>query len=283
MKQLRWPDGTAAPVLGLGTWRMGEQASRAKAEVAALRQAFDIGYRLIDTAEMYGEGGAEQIVGTALREAGAAGLRRDEVFIVSKFYPHHADRAGVQAACERSLRRLGVETIDLYLLHWRGATALEETVQALERLQQQGRIRRWGVSNFDRDDMAELIEVDGGDACAANQVYFSLGARGVEFELLPWQLERSMPLMAYSPIDQGQLCSDARLAGLAAQCGMAVATLALAWVISRPGVMAIPKAGQLKHLQQNWAAGEVQLDAATLQALDELFPPPTKRQSLAMR
>ena len=283
MSELSWPDGAAAPVLGLGTWRMGEQASRAKVEVGALRQALDIGYRLIDTAEMYGEGGAEQIVGTALREAGVAGLRRDQVFITSKFYPHHADRAGVQAACERSLRRLGVDTIDLYLLHWRGATPLNETVQALERLQQQGRIKRWGVSNFDLDDMTELMAIEGGGACAANQVYFSLGARGVEFELLPWLQRRSMPLMAYSPIDQGQLCTDARLATLAGQIGLAPATLALAWVVSRPGVMAIPKAGQLKHLEQNWAAREVQLDAGTLQALDELFPPPTRRQPLAMR
>ena len=283
MRDLTLPDGSACPVLGLGTWRLGEQRSRRAAEVKSLRQAFEIGYRLIDSAEMYGEGGAEEVVGAALREATAAGLPAKTFFVVSKFYPHHADRRGVAAACERSLRRLGVETLDLYLLHWRGPVALAETVDALTALQQQGRIRRWGVSNFGLADMQELGALPGGGACSANQVYYSLGERGIEFDLLPWQQQHALPLMAYSPIDQGSLCAQPGIQALAAERGLAPATLALAWVLSRTGVIAIPKAVQQDHLQQNWAAAALKLDDATLRALDALYPPPRRPTALAMR
>jgi diketogulonate reductase-like aldo/keto reductase len=283
MRSLSFPHGGAVPALGLGTWRLGETPARRAAEVAVLREAIDIGYRLFDTAEMYADGGAEEVVGAALNEALAAGLAREGITVVSKFYPHHADRRHLPAACDRSRRRLGLDCIDLYLLHWRGNTPLEETVDTLQELQQRGHIGRWGVSNLDLDDMQELVALPGGDACAANQVYLSLGARGVEFELLPWQQQRGMPLMAYSPIDQGDLCRGAELRRLADELAMPPATLALAWVLSRPGVMAIPKAARRAHLEQNWAAASATLDSATLAALDALFPPPRRRQPLAMR
>src|SRR5690349_1160072 len=218
MHTVTLPDRTTRlPALGLGTWRMGEAPERKTEEVAAVRLALELGYRLIDTAEMYGEGGAEEVVGRALGEALRAGtLKRDELFVVSKVYPHNASRAGVAAACERSRRRLGLDRIDLYLLHWRGQHALADTVAGFEGLQAAGAIGRWGVSNFDRADMIELGGVVGGRACAANQVYYSLGERGAGFELLPWQLERSMPLMAYCPIDQGRLADAAPLRDIAA-------------------------------------------------------------------
>jgi len=205
MRTLPLSPSSAIPVLGLGTWRMGEVASRRKVEVAAVREAIAMGYRLIDTAEMYGEGGAETVVGQALAEALRAGdVRRDELFIVSKVYPHNASRRGTPEACARSLKRLGLDTLDLYLLHWRGSHPLRETADAMQALVAQGRIAHWGVSNFDVDDMEELAQVTSeGPRCAANQVYLSLGERGPEFALLPWLRERGMPLMAYSPIDQG--------------------------------------------------------------------------------
>jgi diketogulonate reductase-like aldo/keto reductase len=283
MRSLSFADGGAVPALGLGTWRLGETPGHRAAEVAVLREALEIGYRLFDTAEMYADGGSEEVVGEALRQAAVAGLDRQDLVVVSKFYPHHADRHSLRAACERSRRRLGLDRIDLYLLHWRGNTPLEETVDTLQELQQQGHIGRWGVSNFDLDDLQELAALTGGDGCATNQVYYSLGARGIEFDLLPWQQQHGMPLMAYSPIDQGDLCSGRELSQLAAERGLAPATLALAWVLSRPGVLAIPKAARRAHLAQNWAAGAVVLDAATLAALDALFPPPRRRQPLAMR
>ncbi len=283
MRRLSFPHGGAVPALGLGTWRLGETPARRAAEVAVLREAIDIGYRLFDTAEMYADGGAEEVVGAALREALAADLAREDLTVVSKFYPHHADRRHLRAACDRSRRRLGLDCIDLYLLHWRGNTPLEETVETLQELQQQGHIGRWGVSNLDLDDMLQLVALPGGGACATNQVYFSLGARGVEYDLLPWQQLRGMPLMAYSPIDQGELCRGAELQRMAADLSMSPATMALAWVLSRPGVLAIPKAARRAHLQQNWAAASVTLDATTLAALDALFPPPLRRQPLAMR
>jgi diketogulonate reductase-like aldo/keto reductase len=263
---------------------MGETANLRKAEVAAVREAIDMGYRLIDTAEMYGEGGAETVVGQALAEAlRAGGVRRDELFIVSKVYPHNASRRGTPEACERSLKRLGLDMIDLYLLHWRGSHPLGETVDAMQALVAQGRIGHWGVSNFDTDDMQELVQVAGhGPACAANQVYLSVGERGPEFSLLPWLRERGMPLMAYSPIDQGALASDKALGALAARLGVTAAQLALAAVIARPGVIAIPKAVRSAHLHQNLAAADLQLDAATLDELARLYPPPRRKVPLAM-
>ncbi|MCR6477369.1 aldo/keto reductase [Variovorax sp. ZS18.2.2] len=284
MRTLPLPTGGEMPVLGLGTWRMGEVASRRAAEVAAVREAIVLGYRLIDTAEMYGEGGAETVLGQAVGEALRAGdVRRDELFIVSKVYPHNASRRGTREACERSLKRLGLDAIDLYLLHWRGSHPLSETVEAMHALVAGGRIDHWGVSNFDTDDMDELAGVVGsGPACAANQVYLSLGERGPEFSLLPWLRERGMPLMAYSPIDQGALAGDDALGELAQRLGVTAAQLALAAVIARPGVVAIPKAVRSAHLQENLAAVELKLDAATLAELDHLHPPPRRKTPLAM-
>lgn len=272
------------PVLGLGTWRMGEDASRRAAEVAAVREAIALGYRLIDTAEMYGEGGAETVVGQAVAEALRAGdVRREALFIVSKVYPHNASRRGTREACERSLKRLGLDAIDLYLLHWRGNHPLRDTVAAMQSLVADGRIAHWGVSNFDTDDMEELEPLAGsGPGCAANQVYLSLGERGPEFSLLPWQRERDMPLMAYSPIDQGALAGDKALGELAARLGVTAAQLALAAVIARPGVAAIPKAVRAAHLKENLAAAELKLDAATLEEIDRLHPPPRRKGPLAM-
>lgn len=270
------------PVLGLGTWRMGEVARTRSAEVAAVRRAIEMGYRLIDSAEMYGDGGAEQVVGAAVAEALRAGdCRREELTIVSKVLPSNASRRGVLAACERSRARLGVDTIDLYLLHWQGPHPLRDTVEAFEQLQAQGAIARWGVSNFDRASMNKLVALPGGELCAANQVYYSLGERGVDFDLKPWLQQRAMPLMAYSPIDQSALAGDRRVAALAAPLGLTAAQLALAWTLRDGHVIAIPKAVREPHLRENLAAGDIELDAATLAALDALFPPPKKAQPLA--
>lgn len=283
MQQVRFPDGRTCPALGLGTWRLGESERERGREVAALRLALEMGYRVIDTAEMYGEGGAEQVVGQALAEAMRAGtVGRDEVFVVSKVYPHNASRAGVRAACERSRRRLGLDRIDLYLLHWRGAHPLADTVAGFEALESQGHIGRWGVSNFDVDDMEELIAVPRGCACAANQVYYSLGARGAGHSLLPWLQRHGMPLMVYCPIDQGVLAAHARLGELAARKGVTAAQLALAWAMQQRGVLAIPKAVREPHLRENFAAASIVLDDGDLAALDAIFPVPRRKPPLAM-
>ncbi|HMM84794.1 aldo/keto reductase [Azohydromonas sp.] len=282
MHTVTWPDGARAPALALGTWRLGEQTSRRAAEVAALRDAFELGYRLVDTAEMYGDGGAETVVGDALAQALRAGtLARDDVTIVSKACPQHAGARSLPAACESSLKRLRVDHLDLYLLHWRGSVPLAETVAAMQRLRERGRVRRWGVSNFDVADMDELLAA-GGHACATNQVWYSLGQRGVEFDLLPWQRHRGMPLMAYCPIDQGALARHAKLAPLAERRRATPAQLALAWVLKQPGVIAIPKAGSTEHLRLNLDAARLALGADDLAALDRLFPPPRSKRPLAM-
>ena len=271
------------PRLGLGTWRMGESRARRPAEVAAVRRALEIGYRMIDSAEMYGEGGAEEVVGIAVAEALRAGdVRRDELTIVSKVYPHNASRRGTLQACERSCQRLRVETIDLYLLHWRGQHALADTVAGMQALVAQGRIRHWGVSNFDVEDLRELSAVDSTTACAANQVWFSLGERGAEFGLLPWLRDHGMPMMAYSPIDQGRLSTQRALADIAAPLGLSAAQLALAWVMAQPGVVAIAKAVQDDHLRDNWVAAQAVLSAETLTQLNALYPPPLRLGALAM-
>jgi diketogulonate reductase-like aldo/keto reductase len=279
---LKLPDGSPMPRFGLGTWRMGEQRGTRAGELAALRLALELGYRLFDTAEMYGEGGAETLLGEAFAAAVRGPLRRDELFVVSKVYPHHASAQGVLDACERSLQRLRLEHIDLYLLHWRGAEPLRDTVRGFQRLQQRGLIRHWGVSNFDLDDLQELLSVPGGEACAANQVWYSLGRRGVEFDLLPWQAARQMPLMAYSPIDQGALAEHAGLAALAARLGRTPGQLALAWTLARPGVVSIPKSSDPVRLRQNLQAARCTLSAEDLAALDRLFPPPRRKQALAV-
>jgi diketogulonate reductase-like aldo/keto reductase len=271
------------PALGLGTWRLGENARSKRAEIAALRAAITMGWRLIDTAEMYGNGGAEEVVGAALAEALRAGdCRREELTIVSKVLPSNASRRGALAACEASLRRLGLDRIDLYLLHWAGPHPLHDTLDAFEALAARGAIGRWGVSNFDLAAMQRLLALPGGDRCAANQVYYSLGERGIDFDLLPWQRARGLPLMAYSPIDQSTLAGDVRVAALAAPLGLSAAQLALAWTLRDGGVIALPKSAREDHLRQNLAAGAVTLDAATRAALDALFPPPRRPQPLAM-
>ncbi len=278
------PDGTRWPALGLGTWQYGERAPQREAEVAALRLAFEIGYRLIDTAEMYGEGGAETVVGRALQEALRAGdVKRDEILLVSKVYPHNASRAGLRKACEASRKRLGVDCIDLYLLHWRGSVPLAETVAGFVELLERGWISRWGVSNFDTDDLRELEDLPGGRACAANQVYLSLGERGPEFELLPWQRDRNMPLMAYSPIDQGALVGHAALSRVARRHGATPAQVALAALMAQQGVMAIPKSRDAQRLRENWASGALQISAESVAELDRAFPPPTRKRPLSMR
>jgi diketogulonate reductase-like aldo/keto reductase len=283
MNPVTLPDGTSMPALGLGTWRMGEARSSRGAEIAAVRTAIELGYRLIDSAEMYGEGGAEEVVGRAVADALRAGdVRRDDLFVVSKVYPPHASATGTAEACERSRRRFGLDRIDLYLLHWRGSVPLAETVGALNALVAAGAIGRWGVSNFDVDDMAELMAIDGAAVCASDQVWYSLGERGPEFALLPWLRERGMPLMAYSPIDQGSLAGDATLAEVGRDCGLSAAQVALAWVLSQPGVVAIPKAVRPEHLRANLVAADARLDDAARRRLDAHFAPPTRKLSLAI-
>ena len=285
-RDVRLPDGREVPAIGLGTWRMGESRSARRLEVAAVRAALDMGYRLIDTAEMYGEGGAEDVVGEALDSAFRAGLDRDKVFIVSKVYPHNASRRGLAAACEHSLRRLGLERLDLYLLHWRGQYALRETIEGFESLVARGLIARWGVSNFDTADLHELVQAEAASAssgtCATNQVYYSLTQRGVEFDLLPAMRGLRLPLMAYCPIDQGALAAEPRLAAIAQAAGCTVVQLALAWLIRSGNVIAIPKSSNEPHLLENLTARSIALDDAVLAQLDRLFPPPHRKQPLAM-
>jgi diketogulonate reductase-like aldo/keto reductase len=284
MKTVLFPGGSTVPALGLGTWRLGESAGERKAEIGVLRLALEMGYRLIDTAEMYGEGGAEEVVGEGLSQAMRSGtVKRADVFIVSKVYPQNASRAGVVAACERSLRRLQVDCIDLYLLHWPGSHPLQDTVAGFESLQRRGSIGAWGVSNTDTADLKALWAFEAGRRCATNQIYYSLSERGPEFDVLPWQRAHDVPTMAYSPIDQGTLAADGALRPLAETLGVTPAQLALAWVMAAGDVIAIPKAGRETHLLENFAAAELALDVGTLRELDQLFPPPRRKSSLAMR
>jgi diketogulonate reductase-like aldo/keto reductase len=261
------------PRLGMGTWHMGENAPD-DAEVDALRLGLDLGMALIDTAEMYGEGGAERVVGRAI-----AG-RAEGVHLVSKFYPHHASTRKLRAACTASLQRLGVAALDLYLLHWRGSVPLRETVATLEELVAEGRIRRWGVSNFDVADMEQLFAVPGGDRCAANQVLYNLARRGIEFDLLPWCIGRGVDVMAYSPLDEGRLVGHSALERIASACGATPAQLALAWLLRDGRVAVIPKASRLEHVRSNHASRDLLLDEKTLAALDAAFPPPRSKRPL---
>ena len=272
------------PSLGLGTWRMGESASRRKSELAAVRLALEMGWRVIDTAEMYGDGGAEEIVGSAVGDAlRAGGLSRNDLFVVSKVYPHNATANGTATACERSLARLGLDHLDAYLLHWRGSVPLAETVDALEALRDRGRIGAWGVSNFDLADMQELLDVPGGERCVTNQIYYSLGSRGPEFELVPWLQRRGIMTMAYSPIDQGALVRNAGLRKIAVRLGVTSAQIALAWLTGQADVMAIPKAAGEVHLRENFASQDLVLTDADRAEIDAAFPPPTRASTLAMR
>ena len=284
MRHLQLPRATTTlsmPVLGLGTWKFGDSRSTRAAEIASVRTALELGYRMIDTAEMYGEGGAEEVIGAALNEAIRAGdVRRDEVIVVSKVYPHNASRAGTQAACDRSRRRLGVDSIDVYLLHWRGQYPLEETVEAMQALIAAGHIRRWGVSNFDVGDMEELSAIS--EDCALNQVWYSLSERDPEFSLLPWMRARSIPLMAYSPIDQGRAAADAVLKQIADERGVSAVQVALASLLAQPDVIAIPKATSATHLRENLAAVDVVLTPAEVQAIDRRFPRPVRKAPLSL-
>jgi diketogulonate reductase-like aldo/keto reductase len=284
MKHLTLPTGRTIPILGQGTWNMGEDPSARKAEVAALRLGIELGVTLIDTAEMYGEGGAEDVVGEAI-----AG-RRDDIYLVSKVYPHNASLDGVRAACERSLRRLGTDRLDLYLLHWRGRVPLDETLEAFERLVDAGKIRDYGVSNFDLDDMLETAVLPGGAALAANQVLYNLARRGIEWDLLGWCRERGVPLMAYSPLEsspgeQAGLLGNAQLKTVARRHGKTPAQIALAWLLRQDGVVTIPKAVQPAHVRANRAALDLapQLTADDMALLDAGFPPPARKRPLAMR
>ncbi len=283
LPQVMLPSAEEVPALGLGTARLGESAAHAAAEVGSLRAALDVGYRVIDTAELYGQGGAETLLGRALREAMADGLRREDLVIVSKVLPQNAHPAAMLRACEATLDRLGLERIDLYLLHWRGSIPLKETVDGFEILQRRHWIRYWGVSNFDIEDMRELISVPGGAACSVNQVWYSLTQRGPEVDLLPWMRLYQMPLMAYCPLDEGQLLDNPVLQALAARRGVSAAQLALAWLLAQPNVMALPKAARALHLRENWEAQRITLGADDLAELDRTFPAPRRRQPLAMR
>ena len=275
IRQIALPGGERVAALGQGTWKMGESPSAQAEETAALREGVDLGMTLIDTAEMYGGGSTESFLGEAL-----AGLR-DQVFIVSKAYPQNASRARLPMACEASLKRLRTDRIDLYLLHWRGAVPLAETIRAMEALKAAGKIRHWGVSNLDTDDMEEL-EQAGGAACATDQVLYNLSRRGVEHELFPWLAKRGVPPMAYSPVEQGRLASSPALQWIARSRGVESLQIALAWVLRRPEVIAIPKAGRVEHARQNRAAVDIILTAEELGMLDQAFAPPKRRSALEM-
>ena len=273
MKTVALRGGEQVPALGLGTWHMGERGADRAAEADALRAGIDLGMTMIDTAEMYASGGAEEVVADAVRG------RRDGVFIVSKVLPFNADRQGTIDACEASLARMGVETIDLYLLHWPGSVPLEETIAAFDELKRDGKIRHWGVSNFDAGDMDE-VEAVGDGGCATNQILYNLSRRGPEFDLMPWCRSQSMPIMAYSPLEQGRLAGLPPLAAVAAKHGVSDLAVALAWTLRHDNVIAIPKAARTDHVRANHSALSIDLDAEDLAVLDTAFPPPTSKQPL---
>lgn len=276
MRTTKLPSGEAVPVLGQGTWAMGENPERRQNEIDALRCGLEHGMRLIDTAEMYGEGASEELVGEAIRG------RRDEVFLVSKVMPHNASRRGTVAACEHSLRRLGTDHIDLYLLHWRGQFPLAQTVAAFEELVGAGKIRHWGVSNLDVDDMEELAGLRGGPAVATDQVLYNLMRRGIEYDLLPWCAQRGIPVMAYSPLEQNRVLAEPALRQIAERHAATPAQIALAWVLRNDRVIAIPKAATPAHVEQNRSALDIVLSEQDLAALDRAFPPPTRKRVLEM-
>jgi diketogulonate reductase-like aldo/keto reductase len=270
------PNGTTVPALGMGTWYLGEEPDRRDAQLTALRTGIEIGLTLIDTAEMYGDGAAEELVGQAI-----AG-RRDDVFLVSKVLPAHATKQGTAEACRRSLRRLSTDHLDMYLLHWRGQIPLAETVTAFEMLVEQGLIRCWGVSNFDAPDMDELVAVPGGDRVQTDQVLYNLARRGPEYDLIPWCRAAGMPLMAYSPVDHGRLLEHAAIRDMATLKGVTPSQLAIAWVLRLPDVFTVAKAANRAHVMENRAAMEISFTEAELAQLDQLFPPPFSKVPLDM-
>lgn len=274
--RVRLPDGREVAALGQGTWNMGERKADAAREIDSLKAGIDLGMTLIDTAEMYAEGGAEEIVGEAIRG------RRPDVFLVSKVYPWNARRDSTIAACERSLKRLRADTIDLYLLHWRGEHPLTETIEAFETLKQAGKIGAWGVSNFDTDDMEELFDIPGGERCATNQIFYNLSRRAPEYDLLPWCRQRKVPIMAYSPIEQGRLLSHPELIRIAKANQATPAQLALAFLLSQGDIIAIPKTSERTRAAENRGAVELSISDADWKALDEAFSPPARKRPLEM-
>ena len=275
IKTVTLPSGERVPALGQGSWMMGEHRDSRDGEIAALRAGIDLGMTLIDTAEMYGDGAVETLIGEAL------GAVRDTLFLVSKAYPHNASRARLVKACEASLARLGTDRLDLYLLHWRGNVPLAETVQAMQALQQAGKIRHWGVSNLDQDDMEELLRA-GGASCVTDQILYNLARRGPEHDLLPWLRSHGMLAMAYSPVEQGRLLGNSKLTAIASGMGVTAAQLALAWTLRQPGLISIPKASTVEHVRENRAAADLTLDTDMLAQLDEVFAPPRERRQLEM-
>jgi diketogulonate reductase-like aldo/keto reductase len=276
MRTVVIPDGTHVPALGQGTWRMGESKSARTREVAALRLGIELGMSLIDTAEMYGDGGAEEIVAEAING------QHQGVFVVTKVYPHNASRVKLPKACERSLKRLRIDAIDLYLLHWRERTPpFQETVEAFEKLRAAGKIKRWGVSNFDVDDMEELLSLEHGPKCASDQVLYNLQNREIQFDLLPWSQTNKIPIMAYSPVGHsGQLLRNPTLKEIAQSHGVSPAQIALAWVLRQPDVIAIPKASNEAHVRDNSGSLEIRLTKEDLIDLDREFPPPKSKRPL---
>ena len=274
MKTVTFPNGSIVPALGQGTWGMGEGISPEDIEADSLRAGLDLGLKLIDTAEMYGNGGSERVVGKALVG------RRDDAFVVSKVLPSHASRKGTIEACERSLKNLKIEKIDLYLLHWQSSVPLSETVEALEKLVTQGKIGAWGVSNFDTALMENLAQIAAKGHIATNQILYNLSRRGPEFDLIPWCEDHNIPVMAYAPIEQGRIMKDRDLLELARKLNVAPSVLALAWVIRNPLMIAIPKTSSIKHLRENTKALDLSLDHDVLQRLDKIFLPPTRKQPL---
>ena len=273
-KVVTLPSGENIPAMGLGTWHMGERIGDPKTERNALLHGLDLGANLIDTAERYARGGAERVVGDAIRG------RRDDVFIVSKVLPHNASFNGTIRACENSLRRMEIENIDIYLLHWPGSHPLEGTIAAFEQLKLDGKIRHWGVSNFDTNDMKELYKLPTGKNCQINQVLYNLSRRGIEWDLLPWCQSMGLPIMAYSPLEQGRLLDDQRLEDISKEAEMSVAELSIAWTMRSQDVVSIPKASSLKHVEQNINASNISLPNSVLRALDEAFEPPMGKKGL---
>ena len=276
MRTLKLSSGQLIPVLGMGTWRMGENALHRQSEIDALRHGLDLGLSLIDTAEMYGEGGAEEVIAQAIAN------RRESVFLVSKVYPHNASVKGAIAACERSLKRLKTDYLDVYLLHWRGSVPLAETLEAFETLQQSGKIRSYGVSNFDVEDMEEASQLKGGKGIVTNQVLYNLMRRGIEWNLLPWCRQQGIPIMAYSPIEQGRLLNNKTIKAIAQERGVTAAIVAIAWLLHQEDIIVIPKSSRIDHVEQNYAALNLKLSAEELNALDAAFPAPSKPVPLEM-
>lgn len=275
MKTVEFPSGEKVPALGQGTWKMGERGERRAAEIAALRSGVELGMTVIDTAEMYGDGAAEMLVGEAL------GAMRGELFLVSKAYPQNASRERLAPACEASLRRLGTDRLDLYLLHWRGPVPLGETAEAMEALKAAGKIRHWGVSNLDTADMEELV-ASGGSGCVTNQILYNLSRRGPEHDLLPWLADHATPTMAYSPVEQGRLAANPALTEIAASINATPTQVALAWMLQHEGLIAIPKASSAAHVRENRAAADLELPVEVLPALESAFPRPRDREPLEM-